>query len=172
MTARWRVLSRLPALLSLFGASALADQMPQAATIATPALHGFTIRQTDKPPGKSLDEPLAVFRKQVRPPVADLPLPPGVTRAQLAHGDEIFHGEAAHGHCSSCHGVDAEGSPTGPDITTGHYIWADGSVDGIKHGMMHNMTIAPGMDGDLSDQDLADVAAYIWALGRRNQLAQ
>jgi hypothetical protein len=48
------------------------------------------------------------------------------------------------------------------------YIWGDGSVTTIKRTVLHNMTMAPGMDGDLKAADVEAVAAYIWALGRRN----
>ena len=32
---------------------------------------------------------------------------------------------------------------------------------------MHNMAVAPGMDGDLKPADVDAVAAYTWALGRK-----
>jgi hypothetical protein len=38
----------------------------------------------------------------------------------------------------------------------------------IRRTVLHNMTMAPGMDGDLKPADVDAVAAYIWALGRRN----
>jgi hypothetical protein len=47
------------------------------------------------------------------------------------------------------------------------YIWADGSVNGIKRVLMHNMSVAPGMDGELMPADVDAVAAYVWALGRQ-----
>ena len=33
---------------------------------------------------------------------------------------------------------------------------------------MHNMAVAPRMDGNLNPADVDAVAAYVWALGRRN----
>jgi hypothetical protein len=113
-------------------------------------------------------EALAVEREQLRPDAASLPVPPGFTREQILLGDRVFHGEAAGGQCSQCHGLDAKGTPVGNDLTTGMYIWGDGSMDGIKRTIMHNMTVAPGMDGNLRPTDVDAVAAYVWALGRRN----
>ncbi|HEY4972223.1 MAG TPA: hypothetical protein VII41_01365, partial [Steroidobacteraceae bacterium] len=44
-----------------------------------------------------------------RPPVASLPLAPGVTREQLIQGDHVFHGEESGGNCSGCHSSDGKG---------------------------------------------------------------
>jgi hypothetical protein len=57
---------------------------------------------------------------------------------------------------------------SGNDLTTGMYIRGDGSVNTIKRTIMHNMAVAPGMDGNLKPADVAAVAACVWALGRRN----
>ena len=131
--------------------------------------HGITRVQTDLPQSGLLSDPIAAFRTQVRPSVESLPIPPGYTREQLAWGDRVFHGEAAHGQCSACHGADAGGSPTGTDLKAGLYGWSDGTVGGIKRVMMHNMAIAPGMDGALKPGDIDAVAAYVWAIGRKTQ---
>ncbi len=117
---------------------------------------------------ETFTEPLAVEREQVRPDAASLPVPKGFTREQILLGDRIFHGEAAGGQCSHCHGLDAKGTPVGNDLTTGMYIWGDGSVNTIKRTVLHNMAVVPGMDGDLKPADVDAVAAYIWALGRRS----
>ena len=111
--------------------------------------------------------PLSISREQIRPNVDSLKPPLGFSKEQLAHGDRVFHGEAAGGRCSTCHGWDAKGTPVGNDLTVGMYIWADGTVNGIKRVLEHNMSIAPGMDGDLKPADVDAVAAYVWALGRR-----
>jgi|SRR5271166_143481 len=104
-----------------------------------------------------------------RPSAQSLPVPPGGTREQVALGDRIFHGEAAGGKCSECHGRDAKGSPTGNDLTTGMWIWGDGGVRAIKATIAHNMEMAPGMDGQLSAADVDAVAAYVWALGHEKK---
>ena len=114
-------------------------------------------------------ELLAVEREQIRPDAGSLPVPLGFTREQILLGDRVFHGEAAGGQCSQCHGWDAKGTPVGNDLTTGMYIWGDGTVNAIKRTILHNTVIAPRMDGNLARADIDAVAAYVWALGRRDR---
>jgi mono/diheme cytochrome c family protein len=120
--------------------------------------------------GRSVNVALTVERKQVRPDVSNLPVPLGYTRAHLERGDKVFHGEIARGQCAVCHGIDAKGTENGNDLTTGMYIWAEATVGGLKKVLLHNMSVAPGMDGDLTPADTEAVAAYIWALGRQTRL--
>jgi mono/diheme cytochrome c family protein len=120
--------------------------------------------QTDQLPAKSLTAPLSEAREQIRPLTEELPLPMGYTREQVVHGDRVFHGEAAGGQCYVCHGQDARGTPNGNDLTTGMFLWGDGSVASIKRTITHNMSIVPGMDGDLRPEDTDAVAAYVWAI--------
>jgi mono/diheme cytochrome c family protein len=102
-----------------------------------------------------------------QPPAGLLPVPLGATREQVLLGDRIFHGEAAAGKCSVCHGQDAKGTANGNDLTVGMWIWGDGSMKSIKATIVHNMAIAPGMDGQLSPTDVDAVTAYVWALGHQ-----
>jgi mono/diheme cytochrome c family protein len=104
-----------------------------------------------------------------RLPVASLPVPPGATREQVLLGDRIFHGEAANGKCSVCHGADAKGTGNGNDLTLGMWIWGDGSQRAIKATLVNNMTIAPGRDGDLTPEDVDAVVAYVWAIGHQKR---
>jgi mono/diheme cytochrome c family protein len=60
-----------------------------------------------------------------------LPTPPGATPAQVALGDRVFHGNVGGGTCAGCHGSDAKGSPLGPDLTSGLWLWGDGSLPAI-----------------------------------------
>ena len=107
--------------------------------------------------------------------IANLPVPPGATHDQVALGDRIFHGEAAGGTCSGCHGSDARGSSTGPDLTSGRWLWSDGSLAGIRKTIAsgvpapkQSIGAMPPMGGaKLSDADVSAVAAYVWALGHR-----
>jgi mono/diheme cytochrome c family protein len=55
-------------------------------------------------------------------------VPTGFSREQILHGDRVFHGEAANGQCSVCHGKDGKGTPNGNDLTAGMFVWSDGSV--------------------------------------------
>ncbi|WP_298254885.1 c-type cytochrome [Bradyrhizobium sp.] len=104
-----------------------------------------------------------------RPPAEKLPVPLGATREQIVLGDRIFHGEAANGKCSECHGWDAKGTGNGNDLTLGLFIWSDGTMPMIKKSILHNMSVAPGMDGDLTPADVDAVAAYVWAISHQNR---
>ena len=113
---------------------------------------------------KLVTPPLSILRDQIRPPAATLPVPTGYTREHILHGDRVFHGEAANGQCSVCHGIDGKGTPNGNDLTAGMFVWSDGSVKELKRTILHNMAVAPGMDGDLRPEDVDAVAAYVWAI--------
>lgn len=116
---------------------------------------------------KLVTPPLSMYRDQIRPPVETLPVPAGFSRDQILHGDRVFHGEAANGQCSVCHGVDGKGTTNGNDLTAGMFIWSDGSVKELKRSILHNMAVAPGRDGDLEPADVDAVAAYVWAISRQ-----
>jgi glucose/arabinose dehydrogenase/mono/diheme cytochrome c family protein len=117
--------------------------------------------------------PTAGAPVSARPPVDRLPLAPGVNREQLALGDRIFHGEASGGTCSGCHASDARGTDLGPDLTSGQWIWGDGSLGAIKLTIAdgvpkpkQSMGVMPPLGGAaLSGADVAAVAAYVWAVG-------
>ena len=116
---------------------------------------------------KLVTPPLSIFREQIRPPAEALPVPAGFSREQIVHGDRVFHGEAAHGQCSVCHATDGKGTPNGNDLTAGMFVWSDGSVKQLKRTILHNMAVAPGMDGDLNPADVEAVSAYVWAISHR-----
>jgi glucose/arabinose dehydrogenase/cytochrome c5 len=105
-----------------------------------------------------------------------LPLPKGFTREQVALGNRIFHGEVADGTCGGCHGADGKGSPVAPDLTTGRWLWSDGSLQGlettIKNGVAepkaHPGAMPPMGGVVLSQADLDAVSAYVWALGHQS----
>jgi glucose/arabinose dehydrogenase len=108
-----------------------------------------------------------------RRPLDSLPLAPGATREQLILGDHIFHGEASGGTCSGCHSSDGKGSVVGPDLTTGSWIWGDGSLQAIAATITQGVPAAkrtfgamPPLGGaSLSAPDITAVAAYVWAIG-------
>lgn len=105
---------------------------------------------------------------------ATLPtLPAGMTIEMIADGDRIFH---STGGCFVCHGVEAQGMPAAGDrITVGlSYIpatWA--AIDSLViAGLPDAVTRSPiampgrGARGDLSWDDAARVAAYVWAISQ------
>ncbi len=140
----------------------------QVAPAPAPATSGASAAQAQPPEGMHADAGRAT---------ASLPLPPGVTREQLALGDRIFHGEASNGTCSGCHGSDAGGTSVGPPLNQGIWVHTDGSLAAItniiKTGVSQPVSytgVMPPMGGaPLSEPDLAAVAAYVWAVGHAQQ---
>ncbi len=109
--------------------------------------------------------------------LSTLPLPPGVTLAQLTLGSNIYKGEAKGGTCGGCHGSDAKGSPVGPGLVSGPWIWGDGSLKSITNIVTKGVPkpkrstgVMPPMGGvKLSKSDVAAVSAYVWAIGHADQ---
>jgi mono/diheme cytochrome c family protein len=99
-------------------------------------------------------------------------VPPGVTPATIAMGDSIFK----KGSCQRCHGMDAKGTPRGPDLTDGTWSQITGTyseiVDIITTGVPKakiKMAGAPfGMNArggnNLTDEQIRAVAAYVHGL--------
>jgi mono/diheme cytochrome c family protein len=106
-------------------------------------------------------------------PPALPPLPPGMTLDNIVEGDRIFHGP---GGCFACHGTEAQGLPAAGDgITVGlafvPYRWA--SIDSlITAGIPDEDTRSPiamparGAKWDLSEEQIRNVAAYVWAISQ------
>ncbi len=105
---------------------------------------------------------------------ASLALPPGVTRAAVSKGAEIFRGDDG-GTCGGCHGGDATGGPIGPDLTSGKWLWGDGSlasirktiVNGVPSPKEHPGAMPPKGGANLSDADIDALSAYIFAISRK-----
>jgi mono/diheme cytochrome c family protein len=105
-----------------------------------------------------------------------LPVPPGGSPDQVALGDRIFHGEVAGGTCSGCHSSDGKGSAVGSDLTSGKWLWGDGSVaaitrtidSGVPKAKEHSGAMPPMGGAQLSQADVAAVADYVWALGHQS----
>jgi glucose/arabinose dehydrogenase/cytochrome c5 len=101
--------------------------------------------------------------------------PRGSTPAIVALGSRVYHGEVAGATCTGCHGDDATGSPLGPDLTKGKWLWSDGSYQGIAATIAQGVekpkqyrAPMPAMGGaQLSSDQLFAVAAYVWALNHR-----
>lgn len=106
---------------------------------------------------------------------AALPVPEGATADQVALGKKIFHGEEAGATCSGCHGADGLGTPVGPALDNGKWLWSDGSLaaltntikNGVPEPKQHPGAMPPMGGVELSSGDLAAVASYVWAIGHR-----
>ena len=105
-----------------------------------------------------------------------VPLPPGVTAAQIALGDQIFHGQRGGATCVGCHGSDAKGTPLGPNLTSGKQLWGDGSLqslaqiitNGVPNPKEYRAPMPPLSGGQLSPAEISAVAAYVWTLSHRS----
>ncbi len=105
--------------------------------------------------------------------VARLPLPPGASREVLALGARVFSGAAGGAACTGCHGNDGGGTPLGPDLTQGRWLWSDGSVEGLRQTIakgvaqpkVHPGAMPPMGGASLTAPQLDAVAAYVWSLG-------
>ena len=110
-------------------------------------------------------------------PARPLPPPPGATAEQVALGDRIYHGEASNGACTGCHGSDGKGSPVGPPLKQGQFLWSDGSLaglsaiiaKGVPKPKRYQGLMPPYGGSPLSPRDLEAVTAYVWALSHENR---
>ena len=106
---------------------------------------------------------------------ATLPVPTGATREMVEAGADIFHGRVGGATCTGCHGSDGKGSPLGPDLTSRTRLWGDGSYPSIVHTIREgvprpkqfNAPMPPMGGAQLTAEQVAAVAAYVWALGHR-----
>ncbi len=104
-----------------------------------------------------------------------LPTPPGASPDQVALGERIFQGEVDGGTCAGCHSSDGKGTAMGSDLTSGKWLWGDGSVRAITRTIAQGVPkpkdhtgVMPPMGGtQLSKADLAAVADYVWAIGHQ-----
>ncbi|MGO9988726.1 MAG: c-type cytochrome [Steroidobacteraceae bacterium] len=103
-------------------------------------------------------------------------LPPSITRNTVGIGDQIFHGQLADGACSACHNTDGSGTTLGPNLRSGHWLWSDGSYEGIrttiregvKEPKQYRAPMPPMGGTNLTPEQLSAVAAYVWTLSHKN----
>lgn len=94
--------------------------------------------------------------------------PPGATPEMVAAGQQTFATV-----CAACHGPDAKGTQLAPNLTDGEWIDTDGTYQGIIATVTNGVpqpkqypSPMPPMGGaNLSEQQVKDVAAYVWSLG-------
>jgi mono/diheme cytochrome c family protein len=100
-------------------------------------------------------------------------LPAGVTQANVTAGETAFKG----GPCIACHGADAKGTAMAPDLTDNTWLNIDGSYEQIqqvvKTGVAkpkdpaHVSPMPPMGGAQLSDQQVSDIAAYIYSMSHK-----
>jgi glucose/arabinose dehydrogenase/mono/diheme cytochrome c family protein len=106
---------------------------------------------------------------------ASLPVAAGATREMVALGDRIYHGQVGGATCTGCHGASAKGTPLGPDLTTSHWLWGDGSVpsiaktitSGVPQPKQYRSPMPPMGGAQLTPAQVSALAAYIWGLSHR-----
>jgi mono/diheme cytochrome c family protein len=132
-------------------------------------------RADDSTPGAAVP-PEGIHPEAGAEAASTLPTPPDATPEQVALGDRVFHGQVGSAPCVGCHGTNAEGTPLGPDLTSGTWLWGDGSLQSITQIITNGVpnpkeyrAAMPAMGGaQLSPAEVSAVAAYVWALSHRS----
>ena len=145
------------------------------ATAAVAAAPAPSSRADNSAPGAAVP-PEGIHPDAGAQVTAALPTPPGATPQEVALGRRVYEGQVASAPCAGCHGSDGKGSPQGPDLTSGHWIWGDGSLAAIEHTInvgvprpqKYGAPMPPMGGAQLSSSELSAVAAYVWALGHRS----
>jgi mono/diheme cytochrome c family protein len=94
----------------------------------------------------------------------------------VALGGRIYHGEVGGAPCTGCHGGDGTGTNQGPDLSSGRWVWSDGSyagitrtiTDGVLNPKNFRAAMPPMGGAQLSPEQVSAVAAYVWGLGHRH----
>lgn len=151
------------ALLGLGAAGATAGLLAQHGNYGGPAGTGSLVMDYNGPTGMPTNE-------EGQPPRLP-PLSPGVTLDMIRAGDGIYHGK---GGCFSCHGPDAMGMPDKGMALTDGVSWEPdtwAAIDStITNGISEPLTRvtiampARGLSGNLTPQEVGQVAAYVWAI--------
>ena len=101
-------------------------------------------------------------------------LPAGVTAGMVAAGDSLFNAPRS---CNGCHGKGGVDGRNGPNLTTGKYEHIDGSYESIVHIVTvgipkdsikhpeHRFPMRPRGGHDDTDEQIKNLAAYVWTLG-------
>jgi glucose/arabinose dehydrogenase/mono/diheme cytochrome c family protein len=122
--------------------------------------------------------PGPVLAAQAKPPEGTHPdagagaLPPGASASLVVLGKRVYEGEVGGAACTGCHGANGEGSPLGPNLARGTWLWSDGSYAAIAATITQGVAAPkqyrapmPAMGGaDLSPEQVNAVAAYVWTL--------
>lgn len=105
------------------------------------------------------------------PAMAMTDLPEGVTPEMVAEGKTIFE---STGLCSTCHGLDAKGTPLAPDLTDEEWLHLTGRnydeivnlvMTGVPQPTEHPSPMPPKGASSITDDQVKAVAAYVWSLG-------
>jgi mono/diheme cytochrome c family protein len=80
-------------------------------------------------------------------------------------GRHVFHGE---GTCFGCHGPNLEGTAIAPTLRAHKWRNGDGGLEMIMRVIRNGVpnTAMISRPGGINDSELAEVAAYVWAVSR------
>jgi glucose/arabinose dehydrogenase len=123
-------------------------------------------------PGGAAERPPEGVHANAGQLTAGLPIPPGSSRRMLELGYRVFHGNEGGAACTGCHGEHADGTPLGPPLIRGHWLWGDGSYASITRIIRNGVpqpkryrSPMPAMGGaQLTPEQVSAVSAYVWAL--------
>lgn len=98
-------------------------------------------------------------------------LPEGVTPVMVEEGRALFTGA---GQCFTCHGQDGTGTGLAPDLTDQEWLHIEGGYDelvelitaGVPQPKEAMIPMIPKGGSDISEEEVAAVAAYVWTLSR------
>ena len=104
-------------------------------------------------------------------------VPPGATREMVELGDKVYHGRVGGATCTGCHGEDAGGTTLGPSLTSGKWLWSDGSyseiaqaiTEGVPEPKLYRAPMPPMGGATLTPEQVKAVAAYIWSLNHQRR---
>ena len=96
--------------------------------------------------------------------------PEQITAQMIAQGDSVFHGNPPSGICYTCHGPDASGTQTGPNLTDQQWINGDGSLSFILNNIRTGVAAPQQYPGQmpafgplLTEAQLRAVASYVYS---------
>ena len=103
------------------------------------------------------------------PAASTAQLPDGVTAEMVAAGDAQWKGGAV---CVACHGPDANGTPLAPSLRDNVWLISDGSYEsivktineGVSQPKEHTGVMPPRGGAALTDQQVNELAAYIYSM--------
>ena len=137
----------LGAALLAAATSTCAPHAPAPAPAAAPA-------RPARAPATPTEAPPAASARRGRPPA--YPVRPPAPAAQVAHGQQLFES-----NCSFCHGSDARGGESGPNLVRAQVVLDDQHGERITP-IVQNGIPAGGMPKfDLSAADIAAIAAWL-----------
>ena len=107
---------------------------------------------------------------------ANLPIAEGATPAMVALGNRIYHGKVGGATCFTCHGTEGTGTPLGPNLVDGKWLWGDGSLAAITKTIVEGVSTPkeyrnamPALGGaQLNEEQIAAVASYVWGASHAN----